>query len=118
MMTTASMDAVIDQTCLQIAARLYQLTLVAGEGDFADERLPTAMELSKDMGFKLEMVKKRLRNLVHLDLAQIATYTPKRYRFNLYTLRHLSPDDELYDALYGEDSIFVQKLSDWEWQFS
>jgi DNA-binding Lrp family transcriptional regulator len=94
-----TMDAESTQL-LQIAQEILRATRELDDADgFADEAsLPSATDLARSLNLKIDKVKKRIRQLVHDNVIRPVSFSPKRYRFDLYALRHL-PEDSLYRLL-------------------
>lgn len=79
--------------------RIYKSTNdVENKELIAEEYLPTVGELARELGFKLDYVKKQLKYLKELRLINTVGMNPKRYRFDSYMFWELfaeMPEDDL-----------------------
>ncbi len=78
---------------------LFQDILAATREGTAPDFLPSAAELARTHKVKLEVAKKRLRRLRAEGLIVAVSYSPKRYKVDLYQLRQLGPDHPGWDLL-------------------
>jgi hypothetical protein len=87
----------------QLLIDIYKATAKAGN---QADQLPTAADLARKHGFRLEAVKKKLKHLKSEQLIQPIGMTPKRYRFNHWEFALLQDDHPLYP-------IFCEPSSDY-----
>lgn len=90
----------------RLAAEILSATESFGAGECLEEDLPTAADLARKLGFRLENVKKKLRLLKEGDLIHPITVQPKRYRFNRWALREMEESSQLYALFCDPDSPF------------
>lgn len=81
-----------DDALLQIVRWIAEQTRQA-DAEQTEERLPTAPDIARVLGYRSDYVKKRLKTLKTLDLVHPLGMSPKRYRFNAYGVQFLDTND-------------------------
>ncbi len=93
-----SMDQEQELLC-RIAYEILIATERVVSEELSDDELLTAPELAKRFGIKLDKLKRKLKALRREDLITPISMSPKRYRFDFYTFRNMSPEHPLYEGL-------------------
>lgn len=89
----------IDFRLERIISEIFKATEEVILGDREKETLPSAAELARHLGYRLETVKKKIRFLRDTGWVQSVGVSPKRYRFDIYRLSTLSEDDAIYSLI-------------------
>jgi len=89
-----------------LACAIDQATERVVVGQLLQEELPTAAFLARELGFKLDKVKKKLKFLNQAGLIQSVSMSPKRYQFDRYALSRLAKDHPWYDVFYDHGSPY------------
>jgi len=87
-----------------LAGEILAATERMNAGDALEDDLPTAADLARKLGYRLETVKKKLRVLKEEGLIQPVSMTPKRYRFNFWALKSLDEAHVLHSLFCEPDS--------------
>lgn len=82
-----------------ILTEIIQATEAWSDGSLLEDELPTAAGLARKLNLRLDNVKKKLRLLKDEGLIRAISVSPKRYRFDRYTFKHLDEDSPLYELL-------------------
>ncbi len=90
----------------QLAKAILEATERLHAGDCLEDEMPTAADLARQYNYRLETVKKKLRVLKEQGLIQPISMTPKRYRFNQWSLKTLEEDSPLYALVCESDSPY------------
>ncbi len=81
----------------RIAYEILQTTdQVVSEG-LSEEHLLSAPELAKRLSMKLDKLKRKLKSLKQDNLIRPISLSPKRYRFDRYTLERLPEEHFLFN---------------------
>jgi hypothetical protein len=75
-------------------------------GACLEEEMPTAADLARQYNYRLDTVKKKLRVLKEHGLIQPISMTPKRYRFNQWSLKSLDEDHPFYELFCEPESPY------------
>jgi predicted ArsR family transcriptional regulator len=86
----------------QLAREILAATERLGEGGCLEDDLPTAADLARQLNYRVDAVKKKLRLLKEAGLIQPTSMTPKRYRFNQWALKSMDADHPFYDLIPEE----------------
>ena len=85
----------VDIMIYALAHAILRATDAVAEGHQSEETLPTAPDLARELGFKLDKAKKKLRWLKQQALLQVVGMSPKRYRIDRYAWDALDPEHPL-----------------------
>jgi hypothetical protein len=101
---------VIDQNeMLSLLAReIKAATERLEEGECLEDDLPTSADLARQLNYKLDAVKKKLKLLKETGLIQPTSMTPKRYRFNAWAFKSLDESDPLRE-------LFMETSAEWDY---
>lgn len=84
------MDAALKDVIVFIQISTAELK----EHEFAEEVLPSSQDIARETGYKLDKVKKKLKELTKSGLINTVSFSPKRYRFNQFEYDSLADDNE------------------------
>lgn len=93
----------------QLLTDIYTASIKQG---VQEDCLPTAAELARNNGFRLESVKKKLKLLKAAELILPVGMMPKRYRFNTWMFEALKSDHPWYPLFCEPESEYFIALSD------
>lgn len=99
----------------QMAHQLVVAVLeLSGQCDWslapAETCLPTAPELARHLNMKLDKLKKKLKWLLSAGVLESVSYAPKRYRLDVYRLRHRESDPEVAFLIHPDSSYSIPLL--------
>jgi transcription initiation factor IIE alpha subunit len=78
------------------------------DGECLEDDLPTSADLARQLNYRLDAVKKKLKMLKESGLIQPTSMTPKRYRFNAWAYKSLDDDDPLRE-------LFMESVESIDW---
>lgn len=91
---------------IQLTGKILAASDCLHSGECLEEALPTAADLARQLNFRLENVKKKLKVLKEQGLIQPISVTPKRYRFNRWALKSVNEASPLYALFCEPDSPY------------
>lgn len=104
-----------ERDCQYLQQLLAGLVATKNPNSLADQA-PTAPELARETGLKLDVVKKKLKQLLANSLVEAISYTPKRYRLNSYYIAH-HPEEPACLPFTDEGSLYyVVGLLGQDWE--
>lgn len=103
-----------DDICIQLAVEIYHRTQAVVSGQTEADSLPTAADLARVFGLKLDKAKKRIQSLRLDGLVQPIGMSPKRYRFDTFWLRDLTEESPWYEPLQTALAERTGPLNPWE----
>jgi len=74
----------------------------------------TAIELSKKLKIKLDLIKKKLKVLQEKQIIRSIGVNPKYWQFNEYNFQRLDENDPVYSLLCNYENVDFDKYFDYE----
>ncbi len=115
MPATMETDATLsDRDCQMIHQLVVGVLELSGYCDWRqgpavvpeEECLPTAPDLARHLNLKLDKMKKKLKWLLQTGLLEAVSYTPKRYRLDMYHMSRLAHQPSI-SFLFEPDSPYA-----------
>lgn len=106
LMLTMSPTDTTSQALSERDCRYIQQVLLALVGYGVTQDCPTAPEIVNYTGLKLDVVKKKLKQLSQFGVVEAISYTPKRYRLNTYELTPYTVNDTAMAVFADAESAY------------